>query len=161
MALNSHLEYGTISLMHSCWSFDSLDHCWPLHVLLSLEEEFTIIAIWVDDGLVGSTSNNVIYDIIIYLKNYYVRWKLRDNFYVMRSLPADCFAEMEIQRDRSRRNLYVNQATFISSILKRFIMESVHPRLSSADPCSRLTTSMSPTIKIKLFPWEESHTEKQ
>jgi hypothetical protein len=106
------------------------------------EEEFTIIAIWVNDGLVGSTSTNVIYDIIIYLKKSYVRSKLRENFYVMRSLPADCFAEMEIQRDRSRRNLYVNQATFISSILKRFIMESVHPRLSSADPCSRLTTSM-------------------
>lgn len=37
------------------------------------EEEFTIVAICVDDGLVGSTSNDVIYDIINYLKNSYVR----------------------------------------------------------------------------------------
>jgi hypothetical protein len=32
-----------------------------------------IIAIWFDDGLVCNTSNDVIYDIINYLKNFFVR----------------------------------------------------------------------------------------
>jgi hypothetical protein len=45
-------------------------------VLTAREGEFcnycTIIAIWVDDGMVCNKSNDVIYDIINYLKNSFV-----------------------------------------------------------------------------------------
>jgi hypothetical protein len=105
------------------------------------EEELTLIAIWVDDGLVCSSSAEVIKDVLKHLNTYFE----------MRALPADCFVGMEITRDRARRQLYVNQAKFIASILDRFNMDSANPKDTPADPSSRLTMSMSPTTESGTF----------
>lgn len=105
------------------------------------EEELTLIAIWVDDGLVCSSSAEVIKDVLKHLNTYFE----------MRALPADCFVGMEITRDRARRQLYVNQAKFIATILNRFNMDSANPKATPADHSSRLTMSMSPTTESGTF----------
>jgi hypothetical protein len=58
---------------------------------------------------------------------------------------------MEITRDRARRQLYVNQAKLIATILDRFNMDSANPKATPADPSSRLTMSMSPTTESGTF----------
>lgn len=105
------------------------------------EEELTHIAIWVDDGLVCSSSAEVISDVLKHLNTYFD----------IRAIPADCFVGMEIIRDRARRQLYVNQAKFIASILNRFNMDSANPKATPADPSSRLTISMSPKTESETF----------
>jgi hypothetical protein len=51
------------------------------------EEELTLIAIWVDDGLVCSSSAEVIKDVLKHLNTYFE----------MRALPADCLSEWRSQ----------------------------------------------------------------
>lgn len=69
--------------------------------------EFTIVAIWVDDGHICSNTQET-YDKIVQ--------HLSTNF-EMRSGPAKHFLGLKIDRDRMERRLYVSQSQYIRKIL--------------------------------------------
>ena len=81
------------------------------------EEEFTMVIIWVDDGLVCSSSNDAISRIINYLNDYFE----------MRSSSADHFVGLSITRDRKEKTLHVSQPDYTRTILRRYHMDQCHP----------------------------------
>lgn len=76
------------------------------------EDHFTLVCIWVDEGLICSSNKTTLDAIYDYLST---RFK-------MRSASAETFVGLEIQHVRSKRTVYVSQPTYISKILARFSM---------------------------------------
>jgi hypothetical protein len=83
-----------------------------------------VVIIWVDDGLVCSSDNNVIIEIISYLKKQFE----------MRSSVANHFVGLSITRKREEKTLYISQPDYIKKILKRFHMAECKPTDLSATP---------------------------
>lgn len=107
------------------------------------EKEFTIICIWVDDGLLASSSKDALIDILSYLSDHFD----------IRSAQVDTFVGLQIKRDRQQRKLYVSQPVYTENILRRFNMADCNPRNVPADPNVHLTFGKSssgepvPTVK--------------
>ena len=99
------------------------------------DSEFTILAIWVDDGLLCSTKSSTNDEILLYLESHFS----------MTSGPADFFIGLQISRDRPHRKLLLSQPQYILRILKRFNMDKCHAITVPADPHARLDSSMSPS----------------
>jgi hypothetical protein len=68
--------------------------------------EYTIMVIYVDDGLVSSNIPGVLTEKIEFLKTHFK----------VRSLPANRFVGLNISRDRQKRTLSINQSDFIKRI---------------------------------------------
>jgi len=98
-------------------------------------EETTIVAVWVDDGLVCSTPKTIGGEIVEHLATRFE----------MTSGPAECFVGIQITRDRPRRQMFLSQSNYFCRILKKFCMTDCKPHTTPADPHGRLTTSMGPT----------------
>ena len=98
------------------------------------EEEMTIVAIFVDDGLVCSNKKEHLTNILEHLSTTFE----------MRSFPASRFVGLDISRDRSKRQLYISQPHFITKLLEKFNMVQCHPKSVPADPNSRLETFAVP-----------------
>lgn len=96
--------------------------------------EFTILIIYVDDGLICSNTPNMLTAILEYLSIHFQ----------VRSFPVSRFVGLDITRDRANRALFVNQPDFIKKILKRYNMSDCHPVSIPADPSNRPSPSMSP-----------------
>lgn len=96
--------------------------------------EYTILIIYVDDGLACSNRPNILAAILDYL---------REHFQV-RSIPPNRFVGLDISRDRSNRTLFINQPDFIHRILKKYNMENCNPVSVPSDPNNRVTAMMSP-----------------
>jgi hypothetical protein len=99
--------------------------------------EFTILIIYVDDGLICGNSMAVIESILEYL---------RTNFQV-RSLPASRFVGLDITRDRPNRKLYVNQPDYVKKMLRRYRMDECDPVSVPAHPGNRPVPSWAPTTE--------------
>lgn len=99
------------------------------------EGEVTIVAIYVDDGLVMSNKKRILTEIIEYLSTHFQ----------IRSLPADRFIGLDIRRDRSEKKIFISQHQQITKMLKRFNLTGCNPKAIPADPNSRLTSSMGPS----------------
>ena len=82
------------------------------------QNNFTIVAIWVDDGLVCGSDKKIINDMFTYLSTHFD----------MRSALVSNFVGLEIQRDRTNRNLYVSQPRYIAKILQKFSMSECNPK---------------------------------
>lgn len=115
---------------------------------LRKDGEITIVSIWVDDGLVASSSKKIVLEIIEYLQL---------QFEIV-SRPADLFVGLLINRNRDKKYLHLSQPTYISKILSKFCMQDCHSKATPADPFNRLTkeSSTADSDSSKLFPFQEA-----
>ncbi len=121
--------------------------------------EVTIVAIYVDDGLVMSNKKHLLTEMTEYLGTHFQ----------IQCLPADRFIGVDIIRDRGQHKIYVNQHRLITKVLKRysnfslfmckclnhtfhsspylwrFNLAEYNSKMIPADPNSRLTSQMCPT----------------
>jgi hypothetical protein len=67
------------------------------------DSEFTILAIWVDDGLLCSTKSSTNDEILLYLESHFS----------MTSGPANFFIGLQISRDRPQKKLLLSQPQYI------------------------------------------------
>ena len=95
--------------------------------------EFTIVIIYVDDGLICSNVSSTITGILEYLSTHFC----------VRSLPANRFVGLDITRDRANRKMYINQPDFVKKILRPCNMSESNPISIPCDPNSRLTSTSS------------------
>lgn len=91
-------------------------------------DDFIMLGIWVDDGLIASKSTTKARGIIQFLETYFE----------MTSGIAKSFIGLEISRDRPKKKIYVTQSRYIQALLERFRMTDWHPSKIPADPNSRL-----------------------
>lgn len=96
--------------------------------------DFVMIGIWVDDGLIACKSASTALAIVDYLKQHFE----------MTSGPANRFIGLEITRDRLKKQLYVTQSGYIQQLIDKFRMANCNPSDIPADPCSRLSLSNCP-----------------
>lgn len=99
--------------------------------------EFTILIIYVDDGIIFSNKPQVMTDILEHLKRTFE----------VKSFSADRFLGVNIIRDRKLKTINICQPEYILKILKRFNMLECNPLSTPADPNSRLSPDMSPTTE--------------
>ena len=82
------------------------------------------MAIWVDDGIICSTRQNKLNDIVGYLSR---------NF-EMTSGPMDNFICIKINRKRLMKTIHMNQEFYFLKILRKFQMDECNSRAIPADP---------------------------
>jgi hypothetical protein len=109
------------------------------------ENNITIIAIWVDDGLLCSNLQSKLEDIVNYLS---------DKFEIT-SGPVDHFVGLEISRDRPKGLIHISQQAYVKKILARFRMGECKPRSVPADPCSHLEKELF-TSETQDYPYREA-----
>lgn len=97
-------------------------------------DEFTLLGLWVDDGILCSNSNIIIEDVTTHLRSHFQ----------ISSKPANYFVGLHIIRDRKNHSIFLSQQQYVKDMLHRFNMASCHPRIAPADTHSRPTLSMSP-----------------
>jgi hypothetical protein len=100
----------------------------------------TIVAIWVDDGLICSYNQSKIDSIV---------QSLNSNFEIT-SGPAAMFVGLQISRIRSQKLLFLHQSHYIRKVLKRFNMADCNPKKVPADPHSRLDKNMCPSSPTEM-----------
>ena len=101
------------------------------------DEELTIFILYVDDGLILSNIKSILTDMVEFLgKEFEVR-----------SLPADRFIGIDINRNRHLGTIHLSQPEYVKKILGRFNMSNCNPLAVPADPCVKLSPQMSPQNK--------------
>ena len=98
-----------------------------------IDKEITFFILYVDDGLILSNVNHVLLDMMEFLGKEFE----------IRSLPADRFIGVDINRNRSQRTIHLSQPDYIKTILQR------HGQLSLRRCSSR---SMRQTVTIHVPP---------
>jgi len=96
--------------------------------------DITILGIWVDDAIIATRTKEKALSIVRHLESHFE----------MRSKQADLFIGLEITRDRAEKKIYVSQANYIKSLLRKFGMTDCNPSSVPADPFSRLTVESCP-----------------
>ena len=99
-----------------------------------VDEEFTILIIYVDDGIIFSNKKHILTDILDHLKTVFQ----------IRTLPADRFIGVDITRNRPERSIYLSQPEYIKKITEKFNMTECNQLAIPADPSCRLSPDMSP-----------------
>lgn len=98
------------------------------------KEEFTILAIFVDDGLICSNKIGNLRRIIEHLEEQFQ----------IRTMDADRFLGIEFSRNRKKKELTAAQPLLTLALLKKFRMENCLPKPIPADPHTHLSSEMSP-----------------
>jgi hypothetical protein len=111
-------------------------------------EEFTVVAIFVDDGLICSNEPDSLSAILTHLRTEFE----------MTTSEANRYLGLNIIRDRSHRLLFVNQNHYI---LKKFSMDTCNPKTIPADPNARMSAEMTPktenaTKEMSSVPYREA-----
>lgn len=96
------------------------------------ENEFTVVIIYVDDGIICSTSNQIMQNIVSYLGSHFK----------IRAFTPNRFLGLDITKDRVNCKIFISQKHFIEKLLNRFNLSECNPKCVPADPCSRLTKKM-------------------
>lgn len=109
-----------------------------------MDKQKIYLALYVDDGLLISKSNEV-------LKGFIV--KLKQCFEISVSVPH-YFVGMEIERDRQKKTLRIHQETYVRKIMEKFGMNEAKGIAIPVDPHVRLSKKMSPSSE------EEKETVK-
>jgi hypothetical protein len=108
-----------------------------------VEQKLTIIlAVYVDDMIV--TGNNL--ECIAKFKD-----RMKTRFKMSDSGELSYFLGIQVQRDRAKKKLHLNQERYIHEILERYRMTDCNPTGTPFEISVRLTTDMSPqtTQEIK------------
>jgi len=98
------------------------------------DEEFTAFIMYVDDGLAVSSSKTVLDSMLEFLGKEFE----------IKSLPADRFIGIDINRNRSKRSIHLAQSEYCRRTLARFNMNNCNPLAIPADPGCKLSPEMSP-----------------
>ena len=96
--------------------------------------EYTILIIYVDDGLACSNRPHILAGILDYLSQHFK----------VRSLPPTRFVGLDITRDRPNRTLSINQPEFVLRLLNRYNMADCNPVSVPSNPSNRVNATMSP-----------------
>ena len=98
-------------------------------VYIKKEEDcLTIIAIWVDDGLICGRIKRL--DSVV---------KYLSQNFEMTCETVDCFVGIQIVRDRERKTIHLSQENYIASLLEKFNLSDCHARIVPAYPFTRLS----------------------
>lgn len=90
-----------------------------------------ILCIWVDDGMICSTLNDPIEEILNYMG---------DAFQITKGL-VEVYVGLYISRDRDHGLIHVDHRRYLERILKRFSYEDCHPVVVPSDPSRPLSLS--------------------
>jgi len=101
------------------------------------DEEVTFFILYVDDGLILSNQNEILLEIIEFLGKEFE----------IRSLPADRFIGVNIERNRTQQTIQLSQPDYVKIILARFGMTNCSSITVPADPFIKLSPSMCPRTK--------------
>jgi hypothetical protein len=110
------------------------------------DEEYTILIIYVDDGLICSNTPDIIKAILDYLRIHFQ----------VRSLPASRFVGLDISRDRSSRILCINQQDFIIKLLRRYNLTDCKFTSLPANPNNRPSPAMAPKSEEERLQMEKT-----
>jgi hypothetical protein len=118
------------------------DYC----VYVNKKDPKLIICIWVDDGIVCSTFNDSIVDILNYMQG---------TFQITKGL-AEVYVGLHITRDRDRRLIHLDQRRYLERVIYRFGQENCKVIAIPADPNSANSLTIAkPTDPIAHFPYRE------
>jgi hypothetical protein len=98
-----------------------------------LDGEYTILIIYVDDGLACRNRAQVLNEILGFLSKHFKN----------RSIPPTRFVGLDITRDRKNWTLSIKQPDFIHRLLKRYKMGECYPVATPSSPNNRVNGSMS------------------
>lgn len=101
----------------------------PCLFIRNQENEVTYIAIWVNDGIVASDTQQAINELLSALKAEFE----------IRSSTPDRFVGITIRRDRRQQKLFLSQPEYTMKIVKILQMELCNTKSTPADPNVRLT----------------------
>ena len=87
-----------------------------------------IIAIYVDDGLVCSSSKDELQAVLDHLRRKFE----------ITAVDPECFLGFGIKRDRLEKSLFISQTYYIKEVLERFGMSDAKLASTLADPSVRL-----------------------
>ncbi len=104
-----------------------------VYIRIMPDGEYTILLIYVDDGMAASNRPNILIDILNHLRKHFQ----------VRSLPPNRFVGLDITRDRTNRTLSISQPEFIKKMLKRYNMEGCNPVSTPADTYNKVTSMMT------------------
>ena len=95
------------------------------------DDSFTIMCIWVDDGIICSTSVEELENIVNYLNKQFE----------ITSGPVDqsTFVGIKIRRNRSNKTIHLSQEKYLKKILEKFNMSNCYSRLNPVNPSCHLT----------------------
>lgn len=96
--------------------------------------EYTILIIYVDDGLACSNRPLILTAILDYLRQHFK----------VRSLPPNRFVGLNITRDRPNRTLCINQPEFTRRLLKKYGMDECYPVAIPVEKGNQVNAEMSP-----------------
>jgi hypothetical protein len=108
--------------------------------------EKTFLVIWVDDGIVASTSKHAIDEFLTALG---VKFKVR-------AYPLERFDGVTITRDRKQRTIHIGQPDYIEHLVKKFQMTSCFPKSVPADPGTHLIKPTGESQTDTTFPYREA-----
>lgn len=117
----------------------------PCLYLKQRGEEFMMVVIWVDDGLICLNNLDSITEMVAYLSK---------NF-EMRSSEANHFVGLTITRDRKEKKLYVSQPDYTRKILQRFHMNDCHPVSLPISPGTHLSRPTEELSNLRI-PFKEA-----
>ena len=98
------------------------------------DEEITIFILYVDDGLILSSTKAVLSEMMEFLgKEFDVR-----------SIAPDRFIGIDINRNRIQRTIHLSQPDYVKTVLERFNISNCSILSVPADPSTKLTPQMCP-----------------
>lgn len=114
-------------------------------------DNWILATFFVDDGLICGTNKEIIERFVVHPKKKFE----------LRTLPAERFLGMKIDRDGNQRRLSITQPDSIDAILKKFKMEDCNSVSTPAEPGLKLTKNMSPQSdkekeEMEQIPYKES-----
>lgn len=114
-------------------------------------DNWILATFFVDDGLICGTNKEIIQRFVVHLEKKFE----------LRTLPAERFLGIKIDRDRNQRRLSITQPDSIDAILKKFKMEDCNSVSTPAEPGLKLTKNMSPQSdkekeEMEQIPYKES-----
>lgn len=92
----------------------------------------TIIAIWVDDGLIYSNSEKKLDGFVTFLAEHFE----------MSCGPVGCFVGIQITRNESSNSICLSQKNSLERLLKKFNLSECHIHAFPADPFTHLSKSL-------------------
>lgn len=104
------------------------------------------LALFVDDGLIVSESNDAIQTVVIKLSNAF-KITVAD---------AKLFIGMQIERDRSNKRIFIHQSLYTCRILEKFNFIKAKSVNVPADPHTTLTNSDFDEREITNVPYREA-----
>lgn len=109
------------------------------------KDTFTLLLIYVDDGLILSDSEEIMDEILHYLKG---------TFEITIHKPS-CFVGIEIIHEEDG-SIFIHQSNYIKRMVKRFNLENAKPNSTPADPHTNLTLNTESESLTGKVPYREA-----